>query len=247
MSYLHGKKSVFAARGSPATSHFPLSTQPKAIVYVAGDSAGTIAALATLFEGLEYAAWNAFRQSENAAYVGLCMSRLLARLPYGEKGELVREFNFQEKIDGDFGENHTWMNAAYGLAINITRAVKEYGWAVQIRGIESGGTLFGVPGIFDNDIRDDCETNPLLPSDISIDLRHERKFAELGFIPFVFLRNRNRIFVVSAQSIFKPKQYYRDCDSTAASYLKARLPYIFAVSHFIHYLKVLTRDRLGIS
>ena len=60
------------------------------------------------------------------AIVGLCMPRVLARLPYGAKSEPVEEFAFEEETDGHAGEKYAWMNAAYAMAANINRAYKEY-------------------------------------------------------------------------------------------------------------------------
>ena len=39
-------------------------------------------------------------------YVGLCMPRVLARLPYGAKSEPVEEFAFEEDTDGHKGEKY---------------------------------------------------------------------------------------------------------------------------------------------
>jgi len=43
--------------------------------------------LSKLFDTPEYAAWRSLRDSDDARYVGLCMPRVLARLPYGAKTE----------------------------------------------------------------------------------------------------------------------------------------------------------------
>ena len=81
------------------------------------------------------------RDSDDARYVGLCMPRVLARLPYGAKTEPVDEFAFEEDTDGHKGEKYAWMNAAYAMAANINRAFKEYGWCARIRGVQSGGEV----------------------------------------------------------------------------------------------------------
>src|ERR1700704_1612258 len=95
--------------------------------------------LSKLFDTPEYAAWRSLRDSDDARYVGLCMPRVLARLPYGAKTEPVDEFAFEEDTDGHKGEKYGWMNAAYPMAANINRAFKEYGWCARIRGVQSGG------------------------------------------------------------------------------------------------------------
>jgi len=101
--------------------------------------------LSKLFDTPEYAAWRSLRDSDDARYVGLCMPRVLARLPYGAKTEPVEEFAFEEDTDGHKGEKYAWMNAAYAMAANINRAFKEYGWCARIRGVQSGGEVEDLP------------------------------------------------------------------------------------------------------
>ena len=84
--------------------------------------------LGKVFDTPEYAAWKGLRDLDDSRYVGLCLPRVLARLPYGAKSEPVEEFAFEEDTDGHTGDKYGWMNAAYAMAVNINRAFKEYGW-----------------------------------------------------------------------------------------------------------------------
>ena len=72
--------------------------------------------LGKVFDTPEYAAWKGLRDQDDSRYVGLCMPRVLARLPYGAKSEPVEEFAFEEETDGHKGEKYGWMNAAYAMA-----------------------------------------------------------------------------------------------------------------------------------
>ena len=56
--------------------------------------------LSKVFDTPEYAAWKGLRDQDDSRYVGLCMPRVLARLPYGAKSEPVEEFAFEEDTDG---------------------------------------------------------------------------------------------------------------------------------------------------
>src|SRR3984957_13521334 len=49
-----------------------------------------------IFDTTEYAKWKSFRQSEDARYVGLCLPRILTRLPYGEKNVSIEAFKYEE-------------------------------------------------------------------------------------------------------------------------------------------------------
>src|SRR6202166_4520433 len=55
--------------------------------------------LSKLFDTPEYAAWRSLRDSDDARYIGLCMPRVLARLPYGAKTEPVDELAFEEDTE----------------------------------------------------------------------------------------------------------------------------------------------------
>ena len=101
--------------------------------------------LTKIFTTPEYAGWRALRESEDARYLGLTMPRFLARSPYGAKTNPVKEFNFEEDTSGADISKYTWANAAYVMAVNITRSFKLYGWCSRIRGIESGGSVDGLP------------------------------------------------------------------------------------------------------
>ena len=47
--------------------------------------------LKSKFEGPQYLKWHAFRESEDARYVGLVMPRFLSRLPYGKASSRSEE------------------------------------------------------------------------------------------------------------------------------------------------------------
>jgi type VI secretion system protein ImpC len=56
--------------------------------------------LAKIFDTTEYAKWKSFRQTEDSRYVGLCLPRVLGRLPYGKNTKPVETFAFEERVDG---------------------------------------------------------------------------------------------------------------------------------------------------
>src|SRR5258706_2789153 len=98
-----------------------------------------------IFGTAEYASWRSLRESEDAQFVGLCMPRFLARLPYGAKTNPVEEFNFEEDTGSADHSRYTWANSAYAMAVNINRSFKLYGWCARIRGVESAGSVEGPP------------------------------------------------------------------------------------------------------
>ena len=198
--------------------------------------------LAKITSNLEHAAWNSLRDAEDARYVGLAMPRFLGRMPYGIKTNPIDEFNFEEETDGADHKKYVWVNAVYAMAVNINRSFKEYGWCTMIRGVESGGTVDGLP----------CHTFPTddggfdmkCPTEIAISDRREAELAKAGLIPLVHRKNTDNATFIGAQSLQKPAEYY-DPDATANANLSARLPYLFASSRFAHYLKCIVRDKIG--
>jgi type VI secretion system protein ImpC len=199
--------------------------------------------LSKVMDTPEYAAWRSLRDSDDAKYVGLCMPRVLARLPYGAKTEPVEEFAFEEDTDAHKGEKYAWMNAAYAMGANINRAFKEYGWCARIRGVQSGGEVEDLPShTFPTD---DGGVDLKCPTEIAITDRREAELAKAGMIPLCHRKNSDRAAFIGAQSLAKPKAYQNNVEATASSNLACRLPYMFACCRFAHYLKVMVRDKVG--
>lgn len=195
-----------------------------------------------LMDTPDYAAWKGLRDSVDSRYVALCMPRVLSRMPYGAKTEPVEEFAFEEDTDGNKGEKYGWMNAAYVMGTNINRAFKEYGWTVRIRGVESGGEVLNLP--VHTFPTDDGGVDMKCPTEISITDRREAELSKVGIISIVHRKNTDKAAFIGAQSVYKPKLMDKP-EATASENLSARIPYMFAVSRFAHYLKCMVRDKIG--
>jgi type VI secretion system protein ImpC len=202
--------------------------------------------VAKIFDTPEYEPLKELRDSDDARYLGLCLPRVLARLPYGAKSEPVPEFPFEEETLGDQGESYTWMNSCYTMAANINRAFKEYGWCSRIRGLQSGGTVANLPACaFPTD-----ESGIALkcPTELAITDRREGELAEAGLMALVYRGGTgDQAAFIGAQSLAKAKTYQNNPEATAASNLSTRLPYLFAATRFMHYLKVMVRDKIDVS
>ena len=198
--------------------------------------------LTKIFQIPEYAGWRSLRDSEDSRYIGLCMPRFLARRPYGAKTNPVEAFDFEEDANGPDAKKYTWANSAYAMAVNVNRSYKAYGWCSRIRGIESGGSVEGLPThTFPTD---DGGVDMRCPTEIAISDRREAELAKSGFMPLVYKKNTDFAAFIGAQSLQKPAEY-EDPDATANAALAARLPYLFATCRFAHYLKCIVRDKIG--
>jgi len=189
-----------------------------------------------------YAKWNSLRKSEDSRYLGLAMPRVLARMPYGAKTKPIEAFEFEEEVTGTDHTRYCWMNSAYAMAVNINRSFKMYGWCTRIRGVESGGAVPNLP--VHTFPTDDGGVAMKCPTEIAIDDRREKELADLGLMPLLHRKNTDIAAFIGAQSLQKPEEYY-DADATANANLSARLPYLFSVCRFAHYLKAMVRDKIG--
>jgi type VI secretion system protein ImpC len=198
--------------------------------------------LTRIFLTPEYTAWRALREAEDSRYVGLCMPRFLARLPYGARTDPVEVFAFEEDAEGPDASTYAWANSVYAFASNIARAFTLYGWCARIRGIDSGGVVEELPvPVFPTA---DGEVDMRGVTEIALSERREAELAGSGFIPLVQRKNEGVAAFVSAQSLQKP-QTYDDPAATANAVISARLPYLFACCRFAHFIKCMVRDKIG--
>ena len=199
--------------------------------------------LSEIFDTPDYAAWNGLRDSENSRYVALTLPRALSREPYSQNStSVVEEFNFEEDTDGHEGRQYAWMNAAHAMAVNINRAHKTHGWTVQIRGVQSGGEVLNLPThVFDTG---EGAKDLKCPTEVSITDRREGELSKAGLIGLIHRKHTDKAAFIGAQTLYRPKKYVDDL-ATASDNMSSRLPYIFAVSRFSHYLKCMVRDKIG--
>lgn len=197
--------------------------------------------LAKQFEATDYMAWRSFRDSNDSRYMALTMPRFLGRTTYGANSEPVEEFAFEEDTSGEH-DNHLWCNSAYAMGVRITESFKEFGWTTRIRGVESGGTVEGLPtAMFPTD---DGQMDAKCPTEIAISDRREAELSKAGLMALIHRKNTDQATFIGGQTLHNPKAY-EDPAATANANLSARLPYIFASCRFAHYLKCMVRDWVG--
>jgi type VI secretion system protein ImpC len=208
------------------------------------DSMEEVAAIKDIgnyFDRAEYIKWKAFRDSDDARYIGLTMPRVLGRLPYGPDTIPVRSFNYVESVKGPDHDKYLWTNASFAFAANMVKSFIANGWCVQIRGPQSGGAVTELPiHLYDLGTGNQVK----IPSEVMIPETREFEFANLGFIPLSYYKNRDYACFFSANSTQKPA-LYDTADATANSRINARLPYIFLLSRIAHYLKLIQRENIG--
>lgn len=228
--------------GAAAHAPFIAGTAPSILGMASWQELSNPRDIAKAFDALEYGAWRSLRESTDSRYLALTMPRFLGRQLYGSQGEPVEEFAFEEDTGGGKHDHHLWVNASYAMAARITDAFKTYGWCTRIRGVESGGTVEGLPtAMFPTD---EGGMDAKCPTEIAISDRREAELSAAGFVALVHRKNTDKATFIGGQTVHQPAKYDNPA-ATANANLSARLPYIFAASRFAHYLKCIVRDWVG--
>jgi len=200
--------------------------------------------LKSLFEGPQYAKWHAFRDSEDARYVGLCMPRFLLRLPYGQKTIPVKSFQFTEEVIGGH-ERYLWGPASAAFATRVADSFAKYRWCPNIIGPQAGGAVEDLP-LHQYEAMGEIQTK--IPTEILLTERREFELSEEGFIGLTFRKDADNACFFSANSVQRPKMFGNSPEGKQAETncrLGAQLPYIFIMTRLAHYLKVLQREQIG--
>lgn len=198
----------------------------------------------SLFESPQYIRWNTFRENEDAKYVGLTVTRFLARTPYSNNDNPIKSFNYDENVKLSH-EHMLWGNSAYAFATRLTESFANYRWCGNIIGPQSGGSVKDLPTYAYEDFG---TTISKIPTEILITDRREYELSEYGFMPLTLKKNTNNATFFSANSVLKPKKFPNTPEGREAETnyrLGTQLPYIFLISRLAHYLKVLQREQIG--
>ncbi len=200
--------------------------------------------LAAILAGPRYRLWHAFRDTEDARYVGLCLPRFLLRAPYRPDTDPFQELRFREHVEDDH-EHHLWGHASFAFAVRAADSFSRYRWCVYIIGSRAGGMIEDLvrhPFPTMRGLTARCSVECLLTS------RVEHGIADEGFIGMVYDRATNQAMFHSAPSAQRPRRQADTEEGRAAwagERLGAQLTYVFLVCRLAHYLKRVQRERIG--
>lgn len=198
------------------------------------------------FEQLQYLKWRAFRETEDARFVGLTLPRVLMRRPYEDDGSRLDGFLFREEVTGPDRRGYLWGNAAYAFGAVVARAFAETGWMANIRGaqrgVDGGGLAPGLPvHSFSTDKKG---VAPKCSTDVMVTDFQEQELSRLGFIPLCHCRDTEQSVFYACHSVQRPRKY-DELAVTMNARVSAMLQYMLCVSRFAHYLKVAAREKIG--
>lgn len=202
--------------------------------------------LAQEFSNVKYVKWRSLRDSENTRFVGLVLPRVLMRAPYVFDGSRVDGFRFREEVEAARPHNYLWGNAGYAFGSVLIRAFCSAGWFAEIRGFERGVVGGGlVTGLCSHSFGTDARAVATkFSTDVAINEVQEQELSGQGLIPLCPCKDTEYSVFFSNPSVHKPKKY-DDLTATTNARISSMLQYVFCVSRFAHYLKVLERDKIG--
>ncbi|WP_440993840.1 type VI secretion system contractile sheath large subunit [Cysteiniphilum litorale] len=199
----------------------------------------------TLLEHPRYRDWNAFRKTDQAAYVGLCLGDFILRQPYHPVNNPVadsRMNNFVEQVNNyESNDTYLWGSSSLLFTKNVMRSFAESGWFQYIRGPENGGYIKELIAPVYN-IRGFDEQRSAL--NISLPDYMELSLANIGVIPIIEEKGTANACFFSVNSIKRVEEFVDDFDSMN-SQLIANLSYTLCISRIAHYIKCVIRDKIG--
>ncbi len=225
-----------------AMAHAPLLANASASLFGEDsfDGLPRLRDLKSLFESPQYLRWRAFRDSEDARYVGLCMPKFMLRVPYDPEHKAVREFDFHEDVV-DKHEHYLWGPASFALAARAAESFAAYRWCPNIIGPLAGGAVEDLP-VHQFEAMGTLQTK--LPVEIQLTERREYELSEEGFIGLTYRKNSDNAAFFSANSCQRAKTFASKDDELNFR-LGTQLPYMFVITRLAHYIKVMQRENLG--
>ena len=226
-----------------AASHAPFigAVSPKFFGCQTIEELASIKDLEGLLNQPKYGDWNAFRDTPEAAYVGLTLPRFMLRKPWHPETNPCREIHFTERVRGDNNEDYLWGYSSVLLVRNMIRSFEETGWCQYIRGPKGGGLITGLP-VHTFNIRGEEEIK--IPVEFVIPDYRELEFANCGFIPLIYQKGTANACFFSVQSVKKAKKF-KDPKDTENAQLVTNLAYTMSVCRIAHYVKSMMRDNIG--
>jgi type VI secretion system protein ImpC len=228
-----------------SASHAPFvgAVSPKFFGCETIEELSAIKDLEGLMNHPRYGSWNALRESEAAAYIGLTLPRYILRQPWDPDLNPCGNLAFKEEVRGDQNSDYLWGSSAILFAQNMVRSFTTSGWCQYLRGPKGGGLVSGLPVHMFN-IRGEEEMK--VPVEMTIPDYRELEFANAGFMPLIYRKGTSDACFFSCQSLKKAKKF-KDPKDSENSQLVTNLSYTFSITRIAHYVKCIMRDNIGSS
>lgn len=203
--------------------------------------------------------WRAFRQSEEARFVGVVLPRVLMRPPHGDDGAMGHGFCYRERLARGHAD-YLWGSGLYAFAARAVAVFARHGWLADLCGLgepdDRRGLIDDLPAVpFGRGGGRAKATDPgvgggldrcglerrAIEICLSEDLAH--RLAGCGFITLQPCSYTPWVAIVDCPSLrwAAPQGHAARADDRIA----ALLPQMLSLCRFAHYIKVIARDRIG--
>lgn len=139
--------------------------------------------------------WGLLRGIPESRYLGLTLSRFLARLPYGRDTEPTESIAFEEFTATISQDDYLWSNGCFGVAQLLGQTYREFGWAFGDRFIQD------IEGLPFHVFKREGETVFQSCAEAQLSQNAAEKLADHGLMPIVSFKNTDRIRLVRFQSV----------------------------------------------
>jgi type VI secretion system protein ImpD len=204
--------------------------------------------LFAVFRAPEYLRWRNFQKLDDARFLGIVVPRVLLREPWSDEGSRTDRFRYQEGRRGLDFDDWLWGNGVYAFGAVVARAFRDWGWFADIRGTrldtEEAGLVTGFPAPRYSTGETVAFRRPL---EVEITDAKQKALESLGFISLSPCRLTPFMAFLGAQSVHVDDEQKRFGSDIAEvnNQLSSMLQYMLCVSRFAHYIKCITRDRVG--
>lgn len=145
-------------------------------------------------------AWEDLRASDGADWIGLATPRVLIRMPFGESGEAIERFNFEEidpdrAADHDEHEHYPWAPASLAWTLMLGRSFATAGWQLRT---SAGGTIGEQPVYL---FESAGERRAIPCAEAWLSERAADRLASAGLTAVLSVKNQDAIQIRSPQSI----------------------------------------------
>jgi type VI secretion system protein ImpD len=202
--------------------------------------------LARAVSGPEFDRFRSLRDLDDARFLGLTAPRILMRLPWSDDGSRTDGFRYREDVSAPDLTGYCWGPASFAFAGTLIRAFDSSGWFAEIRGASvlggTGGLVTDLPQMSFGTDRDGVGLK--IGTDVELTDMIEKDLSDLGLIALCRARDTPYAVFHGNASLQRPRAYDGQAASANAR-LSAMLQYVFCISRFAHYVKIIGRDRVG--
>ena len=196
-----------------------------------------------LFETEDYREWTSFRKNFESRYVGLVAPRFLLRKPF--RVNKNKEFGFC------FNEDKTeylWGNPCYAFASVVINSYARTSWFNEMRDYNPETNVGGVVRYSPlhsaiQDTYSDFDT--LFSTETHIDNEMEWQLGQAGILAMSHIKQLGAPVFYNSFSAYKCKVYSNNQVAENNEKISCEMQYILHVSRFMHYVKVIMREKIG--